>query len=121
MKFKIDENLPQEFASALRSAGHDALTVLDQGLVGAADQEIARRCRDEERVLMSLDLDFSDMRIYPPGQYAGIIVFRVRHQDKNFLMNILGKIIPIIEREPLLNSLWIVEENKIRIRGEAKM
>jgi len=28
MKFKIDENLPQEFATVLRDNGHDAVTVL---------------------------------------------------------------------------------------------
>ena len=34
MKFKIDENLPREVAALLRDAGHDAMTVVDQGLGG---------------------------------------------------------------------------------------
>ena len=37
MRFKLDENLPVEFASLLRRSGHDAVTVLDQGLGGARD------------------------------------------------------------------------------------
>jgi Domain of unknown function (DUF5615) len=40
MKFKVDENLPLELAVSLREAGHDALTVLDQGL-GAAGAYVA--------------------------------------------------------------------------------
>lgn len=32
MKFKLDENLPGEGVHILRAAGHDAVTVLDQGL-----------------------------------------------------------------------------------------
>jgi hypothetical protein len=34
MKFKIDENLPIEVAVALREAGHDAMSVVEQGSAG---------------------------------------------------------------------------------------
>lgn len=34
MKLKLDENLPNELALVFRNAGHDAVTVLDQGLSG---------------------------------------------------------------------------------------
>ena len=36
LKFKLDENLPTEAAEVLCSAGHDAVTVLDQSLGGTA-------------------------------------------------------------------------------------
>ena len=36
MKFKVDETLPLEIAVSLRQAGHDALTVLDQGIPAPA-------------------------------------------------------------------------------------
>ncbi len=36
MKFKIDENLPQEVAAVLRGSGHDAVSVFDQALSGKA-------------------------------------------------------------------------------------
>lgn len=32
LKFKVDENLPVEAAALLRDAGHDAVTVDDQGM-----------------------------------------------------------------------------------------
>lgn len=32
MRFKIDENLPHEVAALLRNVGHDAVTILDQGM-----------------------------------------------------------------------------------------
>ena len=35
MRFKLDENLPVELANVFREAGHDAVTVLDQNLMGA--------------------------------------------------------------------------------------
>jgi len=120
MKFKIDENLPGEFAELLRAVGHDALTVLDEGIVGAPDAEILLRCQEERRALMTLDLDFSDLRTYPPGDYLGLVVFRVRSQNKKILISTLRKVIPLLDEEPLANHLWIVEEARVRIRGDEK-
>jgi predicted nuclease of predicted toxin-antitoxin system len=37
VKFKIDENMPVDLVADLRRAGHDADTVLDENLAGAAD------------------------------------------------------------------------------------
>jgi Domain of unknown function (DUF5615) len=73
MKFKIDENLPIEpLAEYLKSQGNDAHTVYDEGIAGAKDEVIGRKCKQEERVLITLDQDFSDIRPYPPGLYSGI-------------------------------------------------
>ena len=43
MRFKLDENLPAELTELFRQAGHEAVSVLDQGLGGAADPEIGVR------------------------------------------------------------------------------
>ena len=59
MLFKVDENLHADAAELLRLAGHDAVTVLDQGLRGHADGEIADVCRIEQRAIVTLDLDCS--------------------------------------------------------------
>ena|SRR5712671_2408339 len=56
MNFKVDENLPLEFVDLLREAGHDAVSVLDQQLGGADDPTVAARCRQEQRVVITLVL-----------------------------------------------------------------
>ncbi len=75
MKFKVDENLPVEIAALLREAGHEAATVLDQKLGGNADPSIASVCRNEDRALVTLDMDFADIRSYPPNQYPGWLYY----------------------------------------------
>ena len=82
MKFKIDENLPVDGVVILRDAGFEADTVFDERLVGADDSVIANRSRAQDRVLVTLDLDFSNIRAYPPSQHAGIVVLRPNRQDK---------------------------------------
>ena len=66
MKFKIDENLPLELAEMLRGAHFDADTIFAEGLRGEADSRILDVCQGEGRVLVTLDLDFANIRAYPP-------------------------------------------------------
>jgi predicted nuclease of predicted toxin-antitoxin system len=67
VRFKIDENLPAEAAGILRGAGFDADTVEDEDLSRADDDTVAGRSRSEDRILVTLDLDFANIRAYPPG------------------------------------------------------
>jgi len=116
MKFKIDENLPIELATLLQNEGYDASTIYSEDLKGAKDPTVIAVCQQEQRVLITLDLDFADIKTYPPKDYAGIIVLRVYKQDKPYLISFFQKLIPAIGQHPLEGHLWIVEEGKIRIR-----
>ncbi|MBW3600859.1 MAG: DUF5615 family PIN-like protein [Planctomycetes bacterium] len=117
IQLKIDENLHSDAASLLRQRGHDVLTVHEQGLKGHADVDIANVCRQEERTIITLDLDFSDIREYPPGDYHGIIVLRLKNQSRASVLNVLGRIIPMFDSESPVGRLWVVDEHQVRIRG----
>lgn len=117
MKFKTDENMPVEAAEDLRQAGHDALTVADQQLAGQPDVRVAEVCRAEGRAVLTLDLDFSDIRVYPPSDYSGIIVPRPSVQTITNIRRLVGQVIALLPTEPLAKHLWIVDEGQIRIRS----
>lgn len=117
MKFKIDENLPVEIAGLLREAGYDAVTVGEQGLEGRPDSQILSACQGEKRVLVTLDTDFADIRVYPPDRFAGLIVLRVRRQDKPYVLDVFMRVLRMFTSEQIDRSLWIVEEKHIRIRS----
>ena len=108
MKFKIDENLPIEIAELLQQAGHDAATVIEQLLGGKADSDIISVCQQEEYALVTLDMDFADIRVYPPGQFYGLIVLRMKQQDKSYLLHAFSRLLPLFSSEPLEGHLWIV-------------
>jgi predicted nuclease of predicted toxin-antitoxin system len=117
LKFKIDENLPLEALAPLTQAGHDACTVFDEQLVGASDQRISVVCQREGRALITLDLDFADIRAYPPGDYAGLVVLRLSRLDKHRVLSTIERLLPLFEIERLKGKLWIVEEAVVRIHG----
>jgi len=117
VRFKVDENLPVEAAELLRQSGHDAMTVLEQGSSGSADAHLAALCQQETRALLTLDMDFADIRAYPPADFPGLIVLRLWRQDKPYVLDVLARLLQVLQAELLVGPLWIVEENRIRIRG----
>lgn len=116
LRFKVDENLPTEVAMLLRDAGYDAVTVVDQKMGGRDDLVIAEICQDEQRIIVSLDLDFSDIRSYSPIDFAGIIVFRMVKQNKSRIVASAKRVIPLLGSEEIAGKLWVVDESRVRIR-----
>lgn len=117
MRFKLDENLPMEVADLLRVAGHAADTVGEERLGGARDPDVAALCLREGRALITLDLDFADIRSYPPARYPGLVVLRLDRQDKRHVLEACSDLADRLSSEPLSGRLWIVEASRIRIHG----
>jgi predicted nuclease of predicted toxin-antitoxin system len=117
LKLKIDENLPCECADILRGGGFDADTVADERLSGAEDSTIADQCRSGGRVLITLDLDFANIRAYPPAEYAGIIILRSKKQDKHAVLTLVDRIALVLANRAPEGELWIVEPDRIRFRN----
>jgi len=117
MRAKIDENMPVDAVRLFVEAGWDTSTVHDEHLVGAADQRVIEACQQEGRVLFSLDLDFADIRTYPPEAWSGIVVLRPVDSDRDSVLALLATVLRVFATEPIRQQLWIVEPNRIRIRG----
>ncbi len=117
MKFKLDENVPLSARELMREKGHDVLSVLDQSEAGASDSVVAGMVRQESRTLITLDLDFADIRSYRPADYPGIIVLRPRRRDVVSVLQLIDSVLRVIAVEPVSGRLWIAEPGRLRIRG----
>jgi predicted nuclease of predicted toxin-antitoxin system len=115
MRFKIDENMHALAAAVLAEAGHDALTVADQGLAGSPDGRIAEVIRREDRCLVTLDLDFANIIAYPPESYPGLIVMRLPRALLSTQLALARQVALHLSDLPLRGRLWIVEPGRIRI------
>lgn len=116
MKFKVDENLPDELSQLLRSAGWDSATVVEQNLGGVEDPPLARVCSSEARILVTFDRGFSNIKAYSGFGLSGVVVFRLKRQDKPHVLNVGNQLVQELKRRELNGELWIVHENRIRIR-----
>jgi predicted nuclease of predicted toxin-antitoxin system len=116
VKFKLDENLSPSLATMFVTAGHDAHSVVQQALGGQPDHRVIGFCTREQRALVTLDLDFSNILSYPPPAFAGIVVLRLSDQAHGTVESALRSMLELLPREPLAGRLWIVEDQSIRIR-----
>ena len=116
MKLKCDENLPVDSAEIFRKAGYDCTTVMEQCLSGATDAVVFSTVQQEERILVTLDLDFSDIRAYPPAEHAGVIVLRPKSHDILSILSLVSRITVLLGKQEIKHRLWIVDDMRTRVR-----
>src|SRR4051794_4644363 len=115
MKIKLDENLGRACARALEAAGHDVATVVRQRLAGAPDRLVIDVCRDEGRILVTLDQDFGNPLRFVPREYAGIVVLRLpRRPTPDDLLDAVQTLVAGLEVQDIMGKLWFVEAGRVR-------
>jgi predicted nuclease of predicted toxin-antitoxin system len=117
LRFLTDEDVPRSTARVLRDAGFDAVDVRDVGLRGKSDALVFAYAQQEERLLITCDLGFSNIIKFPPSQNVGLLVVRIPDSEPidSFNHEILRTVTEIGEN--LCQHLAIVEIGKVRLRG----
>jgi predicted nuclease of predicted toxin-antitoxin system len=78
VKVKLDENITAAAKALIAEHGHEVDTIVDERLTGAADSVVIEACRSDERMLVTFDVGFGDVRVYQPGSHNGIVLLRAR-------------------------------------------
>ena len=115
MRIKLDESIPRSLVRILSALGHDTLTVYDQALQGCDDAAIWSAVIREQRFLITQDIEFADLRKYPLGSHAGVMLLRLQYPNREQIEQVVGE---VFQREPVEQwhgSLVIVSERKLRV------
>ena len=78
-------------------------------------REVASVSAREQRAIVTLDTDFSDIRTYPPRRYSGIVVLRLNDQARDHILEV-GRMLLGVLPDEISGRLFIVEESRIRVR-----
>jgi predicted nuclease of predicted toxin-antitoxin system len=118
MKIKLDENLPVQIKTGLTAFGHDVHTTYEEKLTGSKDAEIWAAAQNEQRLLITQDLDFADVRQFIPGTHHGILLVRLHFPSR---MNLINRILQLFVTENV--TTWtgcfiVATERKVRVRRE---
>jgi predicted nuclease of predicted toxin-antitoxin system len=117
LRFELDENLPRRLELALRDLGHDVETAASEGLCGSAETAVLDACQAEDRVLITLDIDFSDIRLYPPASHRGIWVLRPAEQTFDAVLGLALGGVELARVESAAGRLWVIDQKRVQIRG----
>lgn len=115
MRLKVDENLPQSLAMALRALGYDVLTVYDEALQGRSDSEVWQAVVREQRFLITQDVEFGNLRKYPLGTHAGIMLLRLQSPDRVRVERIVTDLFRREAGGHWQGALVVVSEHKVRV------
>ena len=116
MNVKLDENLGQSHAQLVRDAGHVVQRVTEQGLSGAKDSVVWQHICDTGRFFITLDLDFSDVRLFAPGTHPGILLIRPHAKGRGAVARVIRRVLAEHGLESLAGCLAVADESRTRIR-----
>ena len=117
---KVDENLGAIHVQLLRTEGYAADSVRDEGLAGAPDEAVWLRVQDDDRFFVTLDLDFSDVRRFPPGSHAGVLLLRPRTTGPGAALSLLRRVLGERRLDALRGCLVVADEQRTRIRWPSR-
>lgn len=116
MKFFANENLFEPIIDYLRDIGADVLSIRDSGLSGISDDEVYDLASKEERVIVTMDKDFSRTFRFPPNGCGGIIVVKIYKRAVDETVEIFKKSYESLKEVDIRNNLVIITPEGIRIR-----
>lgn len=113
MKLLLDADIPRSFLSNLKAEGFDVTDVRDMPDQPIPDEAIFNLASRERRILITRDLDFSNILHYPPSKSSGIIVLRTHLLSKEEMLQILKEALKQ-GAQTLDKTLVIASKNRLR-------
>ncbi len=115
--FLVDADCPHILVHLLRAHGQGGTHVREVGLGTAADEVILEYARDRGLIIVSRDLDWTDIRSYHAAEKPGFVVLRV---PANFraeqIAEVFRSFLESVEPETLHGALTIIEPGRYRLR-----
>ncbi|MFQ6121416.1 MAG: DUF5615 family PIN-like protein [Methanosarcinales archaeon] len=112
IKLLIDENISPLVAEGLRDLRYDAIHVKEVSLKGHTDEEIMAFAKREGRTLLTLDIDFADIRKYPIGTHSGVIRLKLKFAPSKKILKCLRSLLPEITKLPIESGALVVTNCK---------
>ena len=118
MRFLADMGVSPRCVEWLRAMGHDAVHLYEQKLHKLSDHDVLCKAMDEERILLTMDLDFA--RLVSAAGVANlpiVIIFRLSNQRP---LNVQKRLLVVIDVMKSLmlqeNAVISVSDERVRIR-----
>ena len=117
LQVKVDEDLPAAIVQMLKAAGYpDTASVLEEGMAGWKDPPLWQAIQVEGRFLITADKGFGDIRFYPPGTHAGVLVLRPDEDGIRPLVELIREALAQYRLDDLAGVVAVATPRGIRIR-----
>src|SRR6202041_2207302 len=100
-------------ADLLTQYGYDAVTVADQGWRGMANSGLWQGIQAEGRWLVTADKEFADLRRFPPGTHAGVILLRPAPENRREYARLAQELVDRFNLDEIAGSVVVITKRGI--------
>ncbi len=117
MKFFLDENIPLSTINIFVKLNFEVEHCRNSKLVGSPDSRIAEYAKKQKAILVTRDLEFGSLLIYPRDSHYGLLILRLPNNFTAKKINdALERLLRNIKVEDLINSITVLEIGRFRVR-----
>lgn len=116
MKILADMHISPVTVQFLRDLGHDVVRVNEILPADTSDNTIVETAIKSERVILTQDLDFSEIIAFSGNAYPSLISLRLSSSRIEYVNLILKSALSRIKKHVKEGSIISVEDKRIRIR-----
>ncbi len=118
IKLLADMNISPKTVARLKARGYNIIRVNEINMSKSKDKEIIEYARDNEYILITMDLDFGYILSYIKDNKPSVIILRLISPKPD---NVSSHLLKALNNKDILNnlikgSIIIIEDNKIRMR-----
>lgn len=123
LRLLLDQNLRVETSDFLRQLELelDVVSTRELRMSRASDRDIAEVAVAEDRVIVTFNHDFGDLRDFPIGGTPGVIRLRIEPQTLETVHPVLETVFRRIDHKKFKRALTTVTKDKVRIRGTSAL
>ena len=119
LRFFADHCVSNSVVNVLRDDGHEVFILREQIPADSDDPVVIAKAQELNAILISLNGDFSDIVMYPPSRYYGIVALQVKNHPEA-IPAVMARLLDYLALHPDMNDyrgqLLLVEAHRIRIR-----
>ncbi|ANV88589.1 MULTISPECIES: DUF5615 family PIN-like protein [unclassified Picosynechococcus] len=117
MKFLADMGISPKTVRWLRNQGHDAIHLLEQGLEKLTDAQILEKARQENRIILTVDLDFGTLLALSKAKLPSVVIFRLGNASREVIEDRLAFVLEQCSTELRQGVAISVDDEKVRLRS----
>ncbi len=80
--------LPPRTVEWLRQQDYDSVHLVDEGLNSLLDEEIIHKARAENRIVLTVDLDFGYLLSISQADVPSVVIFRLGNTSRRALLGL---------------------------------
>lgn len=115
MKVLLDMPVSAVLLEVLRARGHEGVHAHQIGRDRASDAELLAIARDEDRVIITADLDFPRLLALSSSERPGVILFRGGNFSDAQMCSLPQRVLDEVEPSVLERAICVVDPKRIRI------